>query len=593
MGFGEALLLSILGALAYYQIFSTFAPVDDEGHMMLTVKHFLADHRLYDEVWALYGPVYFFYKWLIHGLCGLPLTHDVVRFTAMAGWLLIGVVAAVSAFGLTGSLTLAAVAQMLVTLHLWSIIEGPGHPQELGGLLTMAIVGVASISRHKRPGRTIVTIGLLVAALSMVKVNLGTFAALGVWMALLSLVPLTAVSLALRIVSSAALLALPLVFMRSMLEHPEGQRFAAIELMSIAAVSTITLTRRDGTLRMSDLVAFALSCIGGIALILLATVARGTTLAALVDCLIIAPSRLRPFVHMQAEYFLSPIAAAAAVALAVSVRATRRLRASPYVLGVAKLAFGIAALDAWWRYHVPLLVSWLTPFLWLAVMPPKDVEEDAPRELARHVLCWVAVLLPLQAYPITGSQVYFGTVLHVLVGVVCIADGLRCLRSRSTVLARRELRVAVAGSVLVVVMGCSVWQMRRWRQAYSALVPVDLPGATRLHLPRSMVETLRALTQTLRERADTFLCVPGFSSLYFWTGKDPPTLDVFDNDMNFYSEERPGAMQSALSALLEHRSPVIVHFRGLFLPYPPVEERLRQDFKPLTQIGGYQLLVPR
>jgi hypothetical protein len=565
VGFGELVLLSTVGATAYYQ---------------------------------LYGPIYFFYKWLIHGLCGLPLTHDVVRLTATAGRLLTGIVAAVSSFGLTGSLTLAAVVQMLVTQHLEITTREPGHPQELGGLLTMAIIAIAAVSRHQRPRRTIVAIGMVVAALSMVKVNLGTFAALGVWMALLSLVPMTSVSLALRIVSAAAMLALPWVLMRSMLEYPVGQRFvgqrfAAIEAMSIAAISTITLTRRGGRLRMSDLVAFALSCIGGVALIGLATLATGTTPAALVNCLIIAPSLLRQFITLPAMYFLSPISAAAAVALAVGVRATQGLRARPHVLGGAKLAFGIATLYASLRSDVPLLLSWLTPFLWLAVVPSEEVEEDGPRELARHVLCWMAVLQPLQAYPIAGSQAYFGTVLHVLVGTVCVGDGVRWLRSLSTVLARRELRVAAAGSILVAVMTYSVWQLSLWRQLYTTLVPLELPGAMRLHLPRAMAEQLRTLTQTLRERADTFLCIPGFGSLYFWTGKDPPTLDVIDNDMAFYSEERPAAVLSALSALLEHQRPVIVHFKSPFPPYPPLEQRLSQEFEPLMQIGRYQLLVPR
>jgi hypothetical protein len=576
------LLLSVLAALAYYQIFSDYAPYDDEGYMMLVVKHFLAGHQLYDEVWTLYGPVYFFYKWLIHGLCSLPLTHDVVRLTAAAVWLLTSVVAAVSAFGLTGSLTLAALTQMVVTFHLATIVREPGHPQELCGLLLMAIVAIPSVARRLRPMLTLIAVGLVVAALSMVKVNVGIFAALGVWMSLLSLVPLTAVSLALRILSSAVLVALPLVFARSV------PSFAATEAMSIVAVGTIALTRRNGTTRIGDLVAFASACTGGVVLLGLVTLAKGSTLAALLDCLILAPSRMPTlFGGVLLEYYSSPLVAVAAVAFAVGVRATEGSRPSPHVIGCAKLVFAVAALTA---SDVSLLIGRLTPFLWLPLLAPADAQEDASRRLARLILCWVAVLQPLQAFPISGSQLFFGTVVHLVVGVVCLADGMRWLGSLSGMLGRRELRVSAAGILLLAVMGCSVWQLRAVRQGYAALVPVDLPGTARLRLPMKTVKLLQTLTQTLRERADTFLCVPGFSSLYFWTGKEPPTLDVIGQDMRFYSDERQAAM---VSALLQHRSPVVVHFPGMAVPYPPFEERLRQSFKPLMQIGPYELLVPR
>jgi hypothetical protein len=143
-----------------------------------------------------------------------------------------------------------------------------------------------------------------------------------------------------------------------------------------------------------------------------------------------------------------------------------------------------------------------------------DAQEDASRTLARLILCWVAVLQPLQAFPISGSQLFFGTVVHLVVGVVCLADGMRWLGSLSGMLGRRELRVSAAGILLLAVMGCSVWQLRAVRQGYAALVPVDLPGTARLRLPMKRVKLLQTLTQTLRERADTFLSVPGFSSLY-------------------------------------------------------------------------------
>jgi hypothetical protein len=591
LGVVEAVLASLLAAIVYHEIFSRYATWDDEGYMMLLVRHFLAGHRLYDEVWTLYGPVYFFYKWLLHGLVGLPLTHDVVRLSAMAVWVLTGAVAAIAALGLTGSLALAAVAQMLVTFHLKTIVNEPGHPQELCGLLTMATVAIPALAHGEWRAGTLVGLGLGVAALVMTKVNLGIFVAIGIWMALLSLVPATLPTVALRTVSSAVLVALPWLFMRQLLGLPWLRNFAATQSMTFAALALLTLSRRDGVLRAGQLVLFASASIGGVVLIGLLTLAKGTTFAALRDCLITAPLRMPAlFVYAPPVFFPPPSAAAVALALAVGMRATERWRAAPHLLAFAKLVFGTIAVRAAWSYDFPLLFGRLTPLLWLAALPPRGERETAPSALARLVLCWVAVLEPLQAYPVAGSQVSFGTALHVLVGVVCLGDGVRWVRSLWPVLARREIQIAVPGAVLLAVACLSLWRLGQSRQRYVDLVPLDLPGASRLHLPPMMVDTFRALTRTLREQSDTFVSIPGFNSLYFWTGEDPPTLDVIGNQIRFYSDERQAAI---LSALLQHPRPMVVHFPGLAPPDALFEARLGQSFKHKTQIDGYDLLVPR
>jgi hypothetical protein len=155
---------------------------------------------------------------------------------------------------------------------------------------------------------------------------------------------------------------------------------------------------------------------------------------------------------------------------------------------------------------------------------------------------------------------------------------------------RPPLRRAAMGATVLMVAGLSMSQLRQARESYVQEVPLDLPGAARLRVHPNVARTLHTLTQTLRDQSDTFLCIPGFGSLYFWTGEQPPTLDVLSHVMQFYSEERQDAM---LGALLEHPHPIVVHFRGLALPSPTFEEKLEKRFKPLMQIGEYQLLVPR
>src|SRR5262249_29837356 len=275
------------------------------------------------------------------------------------------------------------------------------------------------------------------AAVVMIKVNLGICVAIGIWMALLSLVPATPPIVAVRAGWSAVLVALPWLLVRELLGQPWVWNFAATQSMTFAALALLTLSRRDGALRAGQLVLFASASIGGVVLIVLLTLAKGTTFAALRDCLITAPSRMPAlFVLASPVFFPPPGAAAVGLALAVGMRATERWRAAPHLLAFAKLVFGtvlafaklvfgtVAVREAWSQDFV-LLFGRLTPLLWLAALPPRGERETAASRLARLVLCWVAVLEPLQAYPVAGSQVAFGTVLHVLVGVVCLGDGVR------------------------------------------------------------------------------------------------------------------------------------------------------------------------
>jgi hypothetical protein len=587
-------LLWVLAALAYYEIFGMFAAYDDEGYMMLTVKHFLAGHPLYEEVRTLYGPAYYFYKWLIHEVVGLPLSHDVVRLTTLAFRLLTGVTAAAAAFGLSRSVSLAAATQILVTHHLALSQNEPGHPQELCALVTMLLVAIPCVAASRRRAWMPVVLGILIAVLTMTKVNLGAFAGLAVWMAFLSLMRLTPASAVLRIVSAATLVALLWALMWSLLAAPETQRFAMTETLAVVAVSTIALTRGRAGASLGDLAALVGAAAVGAALMVVALVAWGTYPAAVLDNLVLMPARMPAlFVANQAYIFppsiVATLSALASAALAVWVRTTEGSRLTTHVVGLGKLAFGVAALTASLRLDFPMLFTWLTPFLWLVLIAPAGVQEDDGRQLARLVLGWLATLAPLQAFPVAGSQMAIGTLLYVVVGAVCVADAIGWLGSLSGRGVRRALNVAAA-AIALLLAGNAMWKLHLARLRYAGLVAVDLPGTARLRLPTNHVSLLRTLTDALRERADTFLCDTGFNSLYFWTGKEPPTLDVIGNQIRFSSDERQAAM---MAALLAHQRPMVVRFTGSMQRYPPFEARLQQLFTPLTKIGDYELLVPR
>src|SRR5688572_276714 len=81
-----AVIVFALGtSYAFYKVFS--GPLSqDEGFLMITVQSFLEGQPLYDVVFTQYGPVYYFYEWMLHRALAVPLTHDATRFVCMFHW---------------------------------------------------------------------------------------------------------------------------------------------------------------------------------------------------------------------------------------------------------------------------------------------------------------------------------------------------------------------------------------------------------------------------------------------------------------------------------------------------------------------------
>src|ERR1700735_5064038 len=108
-----SLLTLLSGIWAYYRIFTGFSFYDDEGSMMASVKQYLDGLKLYDQFWSGYGPVYYFYNWLLRTSTGTPVTHDVVRISSLFPWLATALVCAWIVLRVTDSLVLATLAHLL------------------------------------------------------------------------------------------------------------------------------------------------------------------------------------------------------------------------------------------------------------------------------------------------------------------------------------------------------------------------------------------------------------------------------------------------------------------------------------------------
>jgi hypothetical protein len=616
-------LLSVPAAVAaYYRIFTWFYPWDDEGTLLAIVRQYLSGAKPYEEIFSPYGPVYFYYKWLLHAVIGVALTHNAVRITSAIAVLVCSLGCAWLVLRFTHSLVSATIVHLSVFRVLEFFGFEPGHPQELCLLLLLCLAasGVwAANPRMRAIGLALA--GSLAACLLLVKVNVGIFAILAVALAVTFQGPVGWWIRAARLAASAAALALPFLLLRSHLDDPAGQAYCFIVTVSLAALIFGPLlfgplaSAGSGWFSNRDcaaaLAAFFLTL--GAAMLVMAVQHVG--FATLMDMLVFKHVSLS--VNQRTYYLALDLGwistlrgwmAWSLAGLCAAVLAARAKKAGvarlPQLLASAQ--FLVGGLGLCYALALPkLLVPFVTPFCWLLLYPPQPA--DARDLRARILLCTAAVLQTLYAYPRAGSQAFFVRVLLIVVAGVAFADGLRALTAtaRFGPVLRRVARPLTAGILMGAGLAYPLIAIRAER-LYSALTPLALPGADRIHVARREAAEYHWLVSNLTHRCDTFVGLPGMPSLYFWTGKPlpgpahkPPGRLSMDDWMLSYSAEEQRAVVDDLD-----RHPGACAFyspAGVYLWYKtnpdlsdlPLANYIQTRFQTVDRMGDFQFMIRR
>lgn len=603
--FASATALCVCGIYAYFLMFSRFGSWDDEGYLMATVRAMLQGHLLYDQIYTLYGPFYYFFEGALYVLTRLPVTHDFVRFVGLFFWLASAVLAAWSVLRLTRSFLLAGLTLFVVSKVLVFFSGEPGHPEELCIVCVCLLLALATAVDDRVSGWNAIFSAFLLAALSLTKINIGLYAIWAVLLTYLSTHPTSPIKRILFILVGLGSIGCITIIMLPLLGSGWVQNYFLLVVLSVlASLAAVSRTRPETTVSARTWCLLAAAFVTSGLAVIVPFLVHGTTMSAL---LYISVLQHKNFAR---EWFVSAPFTAKSTLWSVfslvlaafwSYRRLALSQSKVFEAGLQTLKGAIALFatiylltvypDGVFGVH---LLKFITPFSWLATVPPRAGQDS--RSFARTFLCFLAVFVALYPFPVASAQLLFAVVPLIVVIVVFWYDALVALAAVVAGLNRRHVRRVLSGAAMLVLAGVYARALQEAHATYAARVPLLLPGATYIHVTPAEANTYRWVTDELNRHCASFFSMPGMFSFHFWTGKDTPTMMMMNDWPGFLNASQQQVIVSDLAH--NHTSCVVsnpgitnIYLRGQDLSQSPVARYIYTHFQEVAERNGYHLLI--
>src|SRR5436190_4431957 len=447
--------------VAYPSMFSRFAPYDDEGFMLISIKSFIASGHLYDQVYGQYGPFFYEFWGGLFALLGVDPTHNSGGMATLVLWLAASVLIGFSTYRVTGSALLGVCVQLLVFSRLSSIDNEPMHP---GGLicLVLSVMTAASTFVARRAGVAMATIGAATGALLLTKLNVGGFALLAVALAGLATYRLPEWRRWLRPLIELFCIALPWLLMFRQLDHGSVRAYAAHATLAIAAV--VVALRLWGPSRLRSAVELrwlAWGFGGTVALVVFVALVTGSGPVDLIRGVVIDPFQLPDIftnlLQLPVRFLALDVAALLACLGAAWLSTHEGFDRPGMVLGRALLGLGAGLAIGLTAAGVELPYAgtgfsadglWPLGLAWVWLLPTRPGTRPET-EFSRRLIPALAVLQSLHAYPVAGSQIAFSSFLLLPLAAISFDNGARDITGVLT--ERFDRRLALAVPIVLVV----------------------------------------------------------------------------------------------------------------------------------------------
>ena len=616
--------LAVVGAAAaYFALFTQFAPYDDEGTLLVTVKAFAQGHTLYRDVYAIYGPFYYEVFGAFFSLTGIDVTTVASRTIVVFVWVGASLLFGVSAQRLTGRLALGVVGTGAAFGALYVLEGEPMHPQGVCAVLLGAIALAATLGPGRRPAWSGAALGAALAALILTKLNLGAFAFAAVALAAVLAVEGLRRRRWLVFLVGLAWLLLPLAVMARDLQEGWVRELVLIEMLAMAAVLAAArpfAPRRDPDAEEGPTVRWLLGAAVGLAgafvAILVAIFLTGATPAGVWDGVVTEAIRVRDVLVTPLGFPGAAVDWAIAALAGSLVFAALRSTLSGEPSLWAALGRGLAGLAILFTVAKNMPIG-LNPAIgnpvvgplllaWVAAIPPRR-EEPTYRRLLRTLLPALAVTEALQVYPVAGSQMGIAAVSFVPVGALCLGDALSELSAWSAARglgAQRRLGVVVAVVAAALAAQFTLDTMLRPGVsnaiAYHQRQALPFKGASALRLPPEEAEVYGRLVGLIHQhRCTSFVGYPNLDSLYLWSGIEAPAPDAPGAWINALDNSRQQRVVDELKA-----TPRPCAFRSDARaegwlhgnpppPDAPLVNYIFNSFEPVETVGEFEFMLPK
>jgi hypothetical protein len=571
----------------FFELFTTFLDYDDEGWLLLGNQLFIDGNRPYSDMPILNGPAWLAITALMHGLLGVPVDHEAVRYMTLVNWLLLSGAAALLTRLMGTARGFPLLAFLLSFLFLRSIANEPGHPQAIVALLMLASVVAVSAADERQSRGAWILAGVATGTTFLIKHNAGAFCAAASAVVLAgSFAYGRGQQRTLRAAFTAGSFLAPFALMYPLLSNRDCLAFAAVSGLATAAVSVIVTSPavRPPVPRYAGSALLLGAALATTAVLVFAAMKGIDTQDFLPVALQYARDQVR-FYHFFRHYTELQLAlGAVSLALAITVSRASDTDMARRILPAGKAVFACAAVFALvidGPANPQAMTGYAGPWCWVVA----SVRLNQPCPVGRSMLAALGVWSPLIAYPMPGSQLYFGSLPILIAAVVCASDiSSQARHECGRMFSRWIPRLAVASALATV-----CWRLDAGWQRFERFAPLDLPGTGPLRLEPARSSALRELVETLRP-ADLVVTTFRFDSLRLWRREHRLSPADYSHWPLPYAS--PQLQERVRSRLLAASAPRVVT-RRTGLPRSTTIDWIDANFETERTIGPYAVLRRR
>jgi hypothetical protein len=561
-----------------------FSWYDDEGFMLFTLRQFDSGIPLYDGMYTEYGPFYYLAVTGLLSLAGLPITHDVIRLLTIAAWTGIALMAALCVWSWSRSLRWT-VATLFGTAVILEPLRGePGHPQLLIQFLLLSAFAAVSLKRYITLGGAFFFVGAVVAAVAMMKVNIGIFVSLS--LVCLLTVPIASspgrIRTLVRNTLIVGVILLPTVLMYRHFSEPLAVVQCAIYTFGIAAMIYAIRQSTAGNQTAPVWSGFGFLVVSVVTLA--ASMYAGISFTGLLNGVLLQPMEFSRAIPFQESPVL--IVAVGLLACAWSAFALWQARSSDTIL--TRLRFPLASGLALLCTVSPGASLWLAaPILWSFI--PRKLDDD--RKFVGAFVAITATFGLLIAFPVNGTQSNLAACLVFLAAVGSLQS------YRSDGVDPREIRESVVCATIVGVAFMSGLLHFAVNQTVPR-VSSGLPDSASVMLPLEYAQTFHDINDRIVANCGTLVTIPGMNSFHLWSGVprvNPKTLSsamvLFDTSTQ--RELRNAFIASARPCVIY--CPALEEWSARYRPRredQPFLNMVRTELVVAYSRSGYEIRVP-